>query len=606
MLTIEKVYQENKKSVDAWKKACRTAGGKLKRNIHFGTQCKEPLVVGQTLIWIGASPASSDELKKDQAIDLVDQLSEKEPVRVFSEDKQLMDRLKQQYPRVVVEQEREALNLLATSENVVSIAMLPTLYRKRAGQRHIHLVTDSDLNESRYERAINGLGCIFSADWIVARSLEEMNGFIETYQLNGAYKGSLTWSDQENLADNLQKILNNVKEDAPCYSCDNGKKNILLFCDCCPNIKASEYCQHLVRIIDLDIYDITIVYQCYNEQALTYQFVDELDERIRVFSRTGSFSCDQESYVAIQVINEIILDVEDPTELLKLVPSSTLENEIDRILPGMEFDSFVYCARDRKMWTLLSSGIKASHKTMLQLEYKSSLLVNTENEELLLRFRNKAKLISTIFHSVGFANSEMMEGLAPYLGSTDVWAWNSVAPILKSSQSENIRTVRTLVDGKQMELVRYEGKTRNKMINAYIYSPFSKDKPNYLTFLRIDEAIRLFQTLDETERDYTISIYVENSASYSPSLQLPESTDSIRIIDMLTLVNSSLASYYVSKFDGYVDIYDTEDNSLRALALEMGLPVYREESGKLQSEDVKTDNSEQFNSPKYISRIYGS
>ena len=605
MLTIEKVYQENKKSVDAWKKASRTAGGRLKRNIYFGTQCKEPVKRGQTLVWIGSTFASTNEVEQKRVTALVKLLVERSSVKVFCENEQAKNELSEHYSKVIVGNEREALNLLATSENVVSVAMLPILYRKRSGQRHVHLITESDFVSSRYERANNGLACIFSTDQIVARSIEEMNRFAAIYQLNGAYKGSLICIDQDHLVD---VVLDDAGDAVGVTTCNidcQAKKKILLFCDCCPNNISSEYCQHLIKSIDLDVFDVTVVLQCYNEPVLAYQFIDDLDERVRIFSRIGSFSCDADDYVNVQVINEIVLDSNDPVGLLKLVPPSILEDEIDRILPGMEFDAFVYCARDRKMWTLLSSAIRASHKTMLQLEYRSSVLINTDDEEKLLRFVNKAKLISYIFHSVGFANSEMMKGLVPHLNNTDVWTWNSVVPILKTSHNDNIRSIQTEVEGRQLQLVVQENKKQNGPIKAYIYSPFIAQKPHYMTFINIDEANGFFKSLKWNDNNYTLSIFVENSSSLSPFVQLPESTEDIRINDLSSFVNSPLSSYYVSTFDGYLNVTDSEDNSLKALVLEMGLPLYREVSGELVPEQIDTNKAEEIDRLHSVNRIFG-
>ena len=218
---------------------------------------------------------------------------------------------------------------------------------------------------------------------------------------------------------------------------------------------------------------------------------------------------------------------------------------------------------------------------------------------------NKAKLISYIFHSVGFANSEMMKGLVPHLNNTDVWTWNSVVPILKTSHNDNIRSIQTEVEGRQLQLVVQENKKQNGPIKAYIYSPFIAQKPHYMTFINIDEANGFFKSLKWNDNNYTLSIFVENSSSLSPFVQLPESTEDIRINDLSSFVNSPLSSYYVSTFDGYLNVTDSEDNSLKALVLEMGLPLYREVSGELVPEQIDTNKAEQIDRLHSVNRIFG-
>lgn len=580
MLSIQEIYRQNQSVASNWRKKSRTSGGKLKRNLFYGTKLGEPLRRGEAIIWLGASYTLDDGYDKALIEDVVSSLDGTGQIYIYSVDSEVAAKLIADFPKQTVDTERVALELLATCETVVSVSLLPTLYRMREGQHHIHILTAADLSLNRYARSRGMAACLFSADWIVTQSKEDLAQVVEAYWLDGMYQGNLVPLQLgKTVGSTIADILAGRTDNFSSVSCKQSNNRLLIFCDCCPHNSSSDYCLHLVNLIDLETTDVTVVIQSYNDEEFAYELVDSLDERVRILSRIGSFSCDEESYLAVQVINEIILDHENPLELFEILPKQTLQDEVSRMLPNMQFNSFVYCARDRKLWTLISSAITATRKTMLQLEYFSCMPPASGNEERVLRFTNKSAIIDTVFDAVGFANSEMQAGLAPFLPSCRTWAWSIDMPLLPSSSDTDLQPIPVSIAGSSYSMLQpicRGHETSGRGLQSLIYLPLPTGYQHMLTFARMDDVSSLSQLTKNLEDDIYLCLITENRASSSPTLQFPPESEHLVTMDLASLVNSPFAASFLQQFDAYMDLSDatSESNAVKSLSLSIGLPIY--------------------------------
>lgn len=573
MITLKSLYKENSASVDRFNKLRYYPNRQLKHATRYGNERTAPLEPERVIVWLGNECVTDDgSILSDAILDALSPLVSAGAAKLFAQDESLMDKLAERFPEETLNDIVQAHAQLAHAGCVISFGHLPLLFLKREGQRHIHVPVEGELLCSRIERASFGISSLLSADWIVAHTADEMDRLVELYQLEGAYEGRLIAADEA--GENLGLLLNSLV----CGSYDGNsyrklpklKKSLLLFCDNDQSSNTLAYLLHVLSLIDYSRYDVTIITQSFSNTNVDDLF--DLDDRIRIVLRVGSFSCTQQDYVAIQVINECLYRYE-VLDLIDLLPMQALVDEIERLLPTMRFDGYFYCGKIRKLWQLLSIAIPAKKKTMLQHIYANCVLPGNVSDERRMSFNCQAALVNRVYDSVVFANDEMREGLEPLLPDCACGAWTSMLPLYHDAGRKGSAEAEVVI-GETSYFV-YSTRAKGVYRRSLIFEKLPDTKRRYACFSTAESLLQsISRCVAAFDEESVVIIFVENKGLESSSNVLPSLPEYVKLVDCDSFEGSYDFGACMQQFDAYLLLDGGDESSLRYLVESVGISLF--------------------------------
>lgn len=586
MQNLEELRSERADLVDTWAATCYGEDGSLKRNIYYGNACAgEAVQPDGVFVWVGKDWKPGQDSGEDaRIIAHIDRILASFPnATVHAQTKRAKDTLSERFSQVMTHEPMQEYASMAVSGTVISIGILPAIFRKRPGQRHIHIVTAGELERTRYLRAAFGISCLMSANYLIARDASQMDQLVDLYQLEGVCKGSFVL-ESEALSDDgasLYELLGDASR-LPSYTLESSRKPVLIFFDGDTTSMAYQHCTHLLSVIDYDRYDVTIVTQGFAKAVAVPAIAEQLDPRVRIIARMGSFSCSLYDFTSIQLVNETLLESEDAVAYAELIPQHILKEEVDRILPGMHFDSFVYCAKTRKLWMLISHEIPADHKSIMQFEWWSTVLMPGSHEVRVNSTTNFTRLMARAFDSVCVINSEMREGLAALIEDTPCLLWAETLSYRRCADEAESDTRRIKVGGNAYLVLSTT--TMGKRQQALVVEEPDADGTTYATVIRskdIAEVTSHFARMRRTNpafKDSTLYAFIESKGLSSPTTIVPSVPSYIRIINLEAFEGPEAFERYVRLFSGYVSFGDDDACALRLLMESLGIECWAHDS----------------------------
>lgn len=582
MDSLETLFNELPERVEIIRSRRYDEDGKLKRNIAYGNESLNALDPAVAFVWVGKDWVPERNTGEDEHILklLEEATSCHKDCRIFAQQKRTNAWLSEHFGSSVISGDGDEYSCLARASTVISVGILPAIFQKRTEQTHIHIATEGELERPRYGRAAFGISCLMSADWILGCDASQLESLCQLYQLCGVYKGKLASIEENAGITIVADLLRHDESNLSFRTLESHRTSLGIFCDGDIGSNAHAYCNHLLSLIDFDTYDVTVIVQSFSRCLPIAQIVDTLDSRARVIVRLGSFSCDMESYIGLQLVIETLLTSDDALEQLRLAPPHVLEGEIERIIPHLTFDTFIYCAKLRKIWLLLANTIQANRKAVFELDWWSTVLLPGSTERRQHNYNAFAMLAEHIFDTAWFPNTEMLEGFTPYVEELSCHHLDTVFSYRRDEIDGNSSTIvaetdlgglRCLLLGRKEFGVYYQSLVVEyppQDINCYAMSIKTKDIPH---------AIARFSSLRANDKAFTDSnlyLFVESKGLNSPTCTIPSMPVFVRLIDIETFEGTGVLHDYVRFFKGYLSYYQDDQTPLCILMSSLGIDVW--------------------------------
>lgn len=593
MVSYEMLCQKHPEIVAKWSARSFTEGGQLRSNIYFGELMSQPMVAGRCVVWFGKGARWDGKSKVDKwARSIAESSFNLMPeVRLYARAPGVHAKLMKSYSAITLEDEYQALEFLATAEVVVSVGILPNAYVKRASQRHIHVVTASECMFDRLQRASFGISCMLSADCIVTPGRKTQDKITDLYQLDQVYRGEFLFAKGS--------LIDVLKTNA-CYSAgkmlntdlhDKSKRRVLIYHDATKSTDYTRYLKHVTRLIDFERYDITLFLSGKSYNRTDNYLIEEVDPRVRIIIRRGSFVCDKDSFVRLHVVNESVRLHEDEPDVISLLPLDVYANEIDRLIYGVSFDAALYFASPKRSDFFYIGVVPTARRVAVRLDIESLYVLEEGDEQRLISLRNVLKLQDLIFDAVICANTELAELHTAHFRHCTCKTWNLPFPVEFEKRGEALPEI---VFEEKTYLILEDHKNGALHEAVLVLKP-NQDKQNYVLFAKAcDVAYCVDAFMNARSSSEHLFVFVENKGLEIASKILPSIPEEIQLIDADCFEGIDDLSAYFSYFTGYLKCGLADSSALRFTCESMGMPVFRIEPEGICGTEEMIQNAEDY------------
>lgn len=580
----ETICKDNREFIQELEDGVYDKRGALKNNVLYGNHCQKPLVPHGILVWVGKEiDVSVGSEESDRLIALLNAMCESsERARVYLVTTGDNANLSEAARRAMIPEVVDVYEYLACSGTIVSVGILPAVFHKRDGQKHIHVVTKAELARTRYARAANGISCVLSADVVICDDEGQRASLLNSYQLAGVFGGRLVVD--ASLEHAVLDSLADSNKDLGVVDPQKNKRKVLILHDCDANSVLQSYFRQLLASMDYDAYDVTVLSKKGTDEAVARAFVDSVDERARVILRLGSFSCSIESYVRLHAVVKYLVSYEDSVETSVLVDRRLLDEEWQRVLFGVTFDSLVNLTRRSNLWLLMSMAAPTLKSVTVEFYYNDCILKpNATNEQALL-FVERNRMKNEIFNTVVVANEDLRDGLAEYVPDCRLLLWDDCTTFCAPDEllDANLLPTVGLADNRytvlDMRGFLHTG-------HALLMPCLSQTKKNYLVYCKGRSVAGFVDAFASSAlSNEQLFLFVENRMLSVCNDNLYRLPLDAKTVNCETIEGSALLASFLRGFDGYIQYGQDDTSRLRVLCAALGIPLVNLDGTVLQSE----------------------